>query len=262
MAGDVLVLGYHALSPRWEAALSIPPERLERQLQLLTQRGYESVTFTEAATAARSLTGGRRRRKLVAVTFDDGFKSVVEHGLGILSRAGFVATVFVPTDFIGKASLDWPRLNRWLGQEQERELTPMSSGDLSQLQRAGWEIASHTCSHPRLTDLDDRRLGEELRRSREVCSQLTGTPCTSIAYPYGAVDGRVAAATRQAGYLAGAALPSRIHRAHQYRWPRIGIWHRDEDWVFGAKLSPVRRRHLDLTTGSLSPLPRWRFVDD
>jgi peptidoglycan/xylan/chitin deacetylase (PgdA/CDA1 family) len=251
--GDRLVLAYHAVSEEWPAALSIPPERLDRQLGMLAELGYEATSFTEAVTALRT-------RKVLAVTFDDAFRSVIEHGLPILSRYGFVATVFVATDYIGRQGpLDWPNLDRWIGGPHESELTPMSWDDLRVLVQAGWEIGSHTCSHPHLTSLDDDRLSEELVTSRHTCELKLGAACTSIAYPYGDVNRRVMAAARRSGYLAGAALPARIHRAHRFSWPRVGIWQRDPERVFQAKLSRIGRRRLDLRTGVIRPLPRWRL---
>jgi peptidoglycan/xylan/chitin deacetylase (PgdA/CDA1 family) len=250
---DRLVLAYHALSPTWPAALSVEPERLDAQLGMLAELGYEGSTFTEAVTASPA-------RKILAITFDDGFRSVIEHGLPILSGHGFVGTVFVPTDHIGrKGPMDWPNVNRWIGGPHEHELSPMSWSELGVLVQAGWEIGSHTRSHAHLGSLDDERLSEELATSRRTCEQLLGIDCTSIAYPYGEVNRRVMNAARRSGYRAGAALPARIHRAHRFRWPRVGIWHNDPERVFQAKLSQTGRRRLDLRTGTIRALPRWRF---
>jgi peptidoglycan/xylan/chitin deacetylase (PgdA/CDA1 family) len=252
---DRLVLCYHAISERWDAALSLEPARLERQLAEVVARGYVGATFTEAVMQ-------RRARLTLAVTFDDGFRSVFECALPILARHGLVGTVFVPTGYIAReAKLDWPVLDAWMGGPHERELEPMSWSDVQKLAAAGWEIGSHTVSHPNLARLSDERLAQELSDSRRECEERLGQPCRSIAYPYGAVDRRVMGAARRAGYEAAAALPPRIHRPHRYRWPRVGIWRRDPLRVFQAKLSPLTRRRLDLPTGATTPCPRWRFSD-
>ena len=44
----------------------------------------------------------------------------------------------------------------------------MSRAQLTELADAGWEIGSHTCSHPRLTTVDDETLERELRASKEA----------------------------------------------------------------------------------------------
>ena len=157
MSADVLILCYHALSPTWTAALSTTPARFERQISWLTERGYRGMTFTDAVSSPR-------RGRVLAVTFDDAYRSVMELGRPILDRFGLPATVFAPTDFIGaEEPLHWPGVDGWLGGPDERELTPMSWSELQTLRGAGWEIGSHTGSHPHLTEIDDRALEDAAR---------------------------------------------------------------------------------------------------
>src|SRR5215210_3808504 len=101
-ASDVLILCYHAVSRTWPADLSVTPEQLERQLGRLVARGYRGATFTEAL--ARPVRG-----KVLAVTFDDAYRSVLERAFPILSDLRLPATVFVPTDFAGtERPMSWP----------------------------------------------------------------------------------------------------------------------------------------------------------
>jgi peptidoglycan/xylan/chitin deacetylase (PgdA/CDA1 family) len=232
---DAIVLCYHALSPTWGAALSTTPERFERQLALLERRGYRGVTFTEAVAADPS-------ERVMAVTFDDAYRSVLALALPILERHGIPATVFAPTDFIGsERPMRWEGIDRWLNGPDEQELTPMSWAELQQLAEAGWEIGSHTGSHPHLTQLDPATLEDELARSKAACEQHLGH-CGSLAYPYGDVDARVVAATARAGYRVAAALPSRLQSQDDLEWPRIGVYHTDDDKRFRLKVSPTLLR--------------------
>jgi peptidoglycan/xylan/chitin deacetylase (PgdA/CDA1 family) len=232
---DVIVLCYHALSSSWQAALSTTPERFERQIALLLGRGYRGATFTEASRCTS-------RERVMAVTFDDAYRSVLELARPILDRHEIPATVFAPTDFIGsERPMRWDGIDRWLAGPHERELTPMSWTELRALSAAGWEIGSHTCSHPHLTEIDDAALADELTRSKAVCEQMIG-PCTSLAYPYGDVDERVVEATAKAGYEAAAALPRRLHPPTALEWPRIGVYRIDDDRRFRMKVSPLVRR--------------------
>ena len=237
MPADVLILCYHALSPTWTAALSITPARFERQISWLAKRGYRGVTFTEAVASPQ-------RGRVLAVTFDDAYRSVIELGRPILDRFGLPATVFAPTDFIGaEGPLHWSGVDGWLGGPDEHELTPMSWAELQALRNAGWEIGSHTASHPHLTGIDDRALKDELERSKDACERYLGGHCTSLAYPYGDVDARVLAATAHAGYRVAAALPNgRLSAREVLAWPRIGIYRLDDDLRFRLKVSPAIRR--------------------
>jgi len=230
-----LVLCYHAVSPTFPAPLSVTPEALERQLVLLLRRGYVGATFSGALEDP----GGRGT---LVVTFDDAYRSVLELGVPILEQLGVPGTVFAPTDHIGSdRPMVWPGIDQWLGGPHEPELVPMSWDELAGLRDRGWEIGSHTCSHPRLTQTDDALLEGELRRSKERCEEALGGECTSLAYPYGDHDARVVAATGAAGYRFAATLPTRLDAAGALEVPRVGVYHRDGMSRYRLKVSPILR---------------------
>jgi peptidoglycan/xylan/chitin deacetylase (PgdA/CDA1 family) len=233
---DVLVLCYHAVSERWPADLAVRPEQLREQLELLVRRGYRGTTFHDAVTSPHG-------SKKLAVTFDDAYCSVLELAYPILSSLGLQATVFVVTDFAENGEpLAWPGIDHWLDGAHERELSGLSWSQLKTLADAGWEIGSHTRTHPRLTRLDDDALMRELRESRAACERALERPCRSVAYPYGDVDHRVAAAAGAAGYVTGGMLPARLDGATSLTWPRLGIYRADSMRRFRMKISPAMRR--------------------
>jgi len=233
---DVLVLCYHAVSPTWPAPLSVQAEVLEAQLTSLVRRGYRGATFTDALAH-------RGEDRLLAVTFDDAYHSVLDRALPVLSRLGLPGTLFVPTDYIDTgALLAWPGTDRWLAGPHASELVGLSWADIAALIAEGWEVGSHTCSHPRLTQIGGARLERELVLSREVCEDRLGTPCRSLAYPYGDVDDRVVAAAGRAGYEAAATLPKSLDVRGPLEWPRVGVYHGDSRWRFELKVSPQVRR--------------------
>lgn len=233
---DVLVLCYHAVSEEWTAVLSIKPDLFERQLELILARGYKGATFHEALTAPPA-------PKTVAVTFDDGFRSVSELAFPIMSRLGLPGTMFVPTALIdSERPMAWPGVDEWLGGPFEHELLGMSWDQVGQLSAAGWEIGSHSCTHPHLPALEQDELERELSRSREDCERMLGIPCRSLAYPYGDVDDRVLAAAGQAGYAVAAGLPGQFEPLRRLDWPREGIYVYDEMPKFRRKVSPWLRR--------------------
>lgn len=234
---DVLVLCYHAISPRWAADLSVGPEAFRTQVRALAQRGYVGATFTQAVLDPPA-------RRTVAFTFDDAFSSVAECALPILAEHGFPATVFAVTDFAAHGRrLEWEGIDHWADGPHDRELRSLDWEALRRLRHIGWEIGSHTCSHPYLTRLDDDELARELSASRLACGQAMGA-CTSLAYPYGDADARVVAAARAAGYRACGALPKRWPpaRYNPLNFPRAGIWHTDGLMRFALKTSPAFRR--------------------
>jgi peptidoglycan/xylan/chitin deacetylase (PgdA/CDA1 family) len=244
---DVIVLCYHAVSERWDADLSVTPSQFEAQIRSLLGRGYRGATFSEAVTE-------RAAAPTVAVTFDDGFRSVVEHAFPILARYGVPGTMFVVTEFVGAdAPLAWSGIDHWIESPSASELKPVSWDDLRQLAAAGWEIGSHTCTHPHLTQCDDIELTHELRESKQRCERDLGLACRSLAYPYGDVDPRVWRVAGQAGYASAAALPSgRWGEETLLAWPRVGVWHGESLRRFRLKVSPMFR--------TLQASPAWSAV--
>jgi peptidoglycan/xylan/chitin deacetylase (PgdA/CDA1 family) len=235
---DLLVLCYHAVSDDWPAALSVTPDDFEFQIDLLASRGYRGATFSSAAS-------GDVSGKVVAITFDDGYRSVSERARPILDLYGFPATVFIPTRLVGHVSrLSWPGIDKWLGGPHDHELEPMSTSEIHQLVASGWEIGSHTLTHPRLPLLGDEDLRDQLVTSRHECAEMTGTECTSIAYPYGAVDSRVLRESEIAGYSAGALLSTSLRTSSPFGCPRIGVYHDDGHSGFRLKVSPFVRHRL------------------
>jgi peptidoglycan/xylan/chitin deacetylase (PgdA/CDA1 family) len=235
-AADVLVLCYHAVSARWRSALSISPERLERQLTHVLSCGYEPTTFTRAVLDPPA-------PRTVAVTFDDAFRSVRDVAAPVLARLGVPATVFVPTALIGgRTAMVWAGLERWASGPDAHELVGLEWEHLAELADTGWEIGSHTRTHARLPALADVALAAELAGSRADCAARTGRPCDALAYPYGAVDARVVAAAAVAGYRAAASPAGPWLGSAPLAFPRIGLYERDERARLRAKVSPVVRR--------------------
>jgi peptidoglycan/xylan/chitin deacetylase (PgdA/CDA1 family) len=232
---DLLVLCYHAISEEWPSDLSVTPAQLEAQLRHLLGHGYQGATFTAALE-------GNRPRRTVVVTFDDGYRSVLELGFPVLRAAGLPGTVFVPTALVGSGMpMSWPGIDHWADGPYANELLPLAWEELGTLADAGWEIGSHSRSHAHLTALDDAELDLELSGSRSDCERRTGRPCTSISYPFGDIDARVVAAARQAGYRAAATLSNRRHRPRPLEWPRIGFSREDSLARFRRQTSPLVR---------------------
>ena len=219
------------------------PAALEAQLTRLLVDGYEGMTFTEAVQGT-----GKGRR--LAVTFDDAFASVIEVGKPILDRLGIPATVFAVTDFAGSGRpLEWDGIDHWKGGPFEAELRGLDWAALRGLAADGWEVGSHTCDHPRLTRCDDDELERQLVESRQAYERAMGSGCPSLAYPFGAVDARVERAAGAAGYPLAAALPARWYRDRALAWPRVGVWHGDDNRRFALKTS----RTVRLVRGMVEP---------
>jgi peptidoglycan/xylan/chitin deacetylase (PgdA/CDA1 family) len=257
MAGeDRVVLCYHAVSPTWPIGLAIRPQSLEEQVTMLLLRGYEPATFWEIVHRPPA-------RKSFAVTFDDGWISVLEHGFPVLERLGVPATVFVASTLVDhQRRLRGAVLDPWADTPHESELYCLSWPQLRRLQDSGWEIGAHSMTHPLLTQLDDDTLERELVGSKARCEEMLGVPCRTMAYPTGNFDERVERATEAAGYEAAAALPKRFTTGRPFAWPRVSVQRDDSLVVYRLKVSPAVRA---LRRSSLWPQVdqlRLRFTGD
>ncbi len=161
--------------------------------------------------------------KVAAVTFDDGIASAVEHGLPVLEELAAPGTMFLTVTMLG-----------WGGR--------IDDAGAVRLAERGWEIGSHTMTHPVLTNVDDALMREELAESKQALEQLTGRECAAIAYPTGKVDARVVTAAEAAGYVAGAALEgASTVPPGPLAWPRVGVRGDDSIRVFRLKCSRAVR---------------------
>ncbi len=175
--------------------VSVPSPRFEAQMAHLARRGFRSLSLADA----EAMISGRvpHDPKAVLITFDDGYADNLTDAAPVLERHGFTAVVFPVLDLMGADNSIWPFSDR---PEMGRF---MSLDQLKEWLARGHEIGSHTLSHPILTGLDDARLEAELGASRKRLEEALGRPCTTIAYPFGDVDARVAAAAGRAGYALG-----------------------------------------------------------
>lgn len=217
--GDVLVLCYHGISETWPAATAVRPADFEDQLRAFVRRGYRGATLAEALTAPPA-------ERTLVVSFDDANRSVLELAAPIMASLGMPGTIFVPTDYAGSEQpMGWEGHEDWLGTKHEHELLCLDWEQLRGLAGEGWEVGSHTCSHPRLSRLDDAAIRRELSESKRVCEAELGVPCRSLAYPYSDYDERAVRAAGEVGYSFAATVPRRPQAPLPLQWPRVGVFH-------------------------------------
>jgi peptidoglycan/xylan/chitin deacetylase (PgdA/CDA1 family) len=164
-----------------------------RQMTALARAGWRTLTLGDCASSRP--TDDARRTFLL--TFDDGYASLAENAYPVLADLGFTATTFLITDHVGKTNtwdvrytwrrlphLDWPEIERWRAK--------------------GFDFGSHGATHQRLTWLDDTVVTSELAGSRDLLVRRLGREAgRAVAYPFGAVDQRIVALARAAGYELG-----------------------------------------------------------
>lgn len=239
---DRLVLCYHALSHDWDSELAVTPARFGAQMRKLRDLGYRSVPFSEI--------NEEHTERVVAITFDDAYRSVHRFAPQILAELDMAGTVFAVTEHVGTGRpMSWSGISQWLPSHPD-ELVAMDWDELRELRDLGWEVGSHTRTHPHLPALDAGTLAHELSSSRSDVAERLGE-CRVLAYPYGDHDERVCAAAEAAGYSLAGDLSSRIGPQAPMAWPRVGIYRADDMRRFALKVSRfVRMGRRRLSPGA------------
>jgi peptidoglycan/xylan/chitin deacetylase (PgdA/CDA1 family) len=201
----VPILTYHHIAPAPAdarlPALWVSPGAFASQVRALRAAGYRAVTLSRVWDAWNG--GAPLPRRPVVLTFDDGYADQVASALPPLSAAHWPGVLNLALSFL-------PAMG---GVAAVREL-----------QRDGWEIASHSLTHPELRTLDDARLHDEIAGSRAQIHALFGVTARFFCYPFGHLNARVVAAVRAAGYRAATTTRAAFATpADPYRLARIQV---------------------------------------
>jgi peptidoglycan/xylan/chitin deacetylase (PgdA/CDA1 family) len=174
---------YHVISEPEPGApypeLYTPAAVFAAQMRALRGGGYHAVTLEAVDRYWRR--GYALPRKPIVISFDDGYLSHYTHAAPVLKR------------------LRWPGV---LNLEINNVLTPgdISPRQVRSLVAAGWEIDSHTLTHPDLTQISPAQLRDELVRSRAFLRRRFGVRADYFCYPAGRFNAAVEAEVRRAGY--------------------------------------------------------------
>lgn len=161
-------------------ALYVPQREFASQMRWLAAHGYHAVTLDQVMAGWR---GGRSLPpNPVVVTFDDGYRSIYRNAFPVLRALGWRAVLNLE---IHNEGVSWG-------------LSPVR---VRALIRAGWEVDSHTFTHPDLTSSSAAQLSREVGGSRRDLQRRYGIPVNFFCYPAGRYDARVIAAVRAAGYM-------------------------------------------------------------
>ncbi len=180
----VPILAYHKIDDRPDFGItSRKINHFKEDLRLLSQQGYQSLTFRQLAA------GMSVPEKAVIITFDDGYASFHDRALPLLREQGFNAVVFIPTAYVG-------RENNWDVQWGNHRYRHMDIARIVACHRAGMEIGSHMVRHIYPGLLSDAGLEEEMSLSKKQLSGWIGDEVISLSYPFGKYDPRAIRAAR------------------------------------------------------------------
>ncbi|MFN8597922.1 MAG: polysaccharide deacetylase family protein [Anaerolineae bacterium] len=177
-AATVPILMYHYISTPPKATdkirvgLSVTPENFEAQLDLLTAKGYTTISLFDLYQ--HLATGQALPDKPIILTFDDGYVDNYENAFPALKARGMSATFFVltaPTDNLDPAYMSWTQIK--------------------EMSDAGMDMQLHAKDHVDLRHRDYDYLVWEIIGGRQSIEGHTGKPVVFMAYPSGKYDAAV-----------------------------------------------------------------------
>lgn len=247
---NALLLTYHAIGPG-PAPLCVDLELFRTHADVIAASGRRCVTVRELA--AELATGGTHE-PLVALTFDDGFASVVEAAVPVLLDRGLTATVYCVGGHLGGMS-DWHSLRP--GAFVSRLA---GAADLADVASHGIEIGSHGVRHTPLTGADDATLSDEVVGSRVLLEDTVGTAIHTFAYPYGALPSERGA--RMVADVYDAACTTRLSAVGPgtlpYFLPRVDVHYVQEESMLERALEGTLDRYLALRGAAARARRRMR----
>ncbi len=206
------VLVYHTISSPpepMEADADISPEKFESQLRWLSRwRRVVPLDETLRATA---------RRRLVAITFDDGFRDNLTVALPLLEKFQLPMTLFVTAGFLGR--------DTYLSETDLREISkhPLVT------------IGAHGLWHRHFNRLSTDEARFELTESRRLLAEVTGKTVDLLAWPYGECNAELERLSAECGYSASWSVWKGTNSVHS-RW-RVPLGRRDDLARFVIKSS-------------------------
>lgn len=212
--------------------LEITPDYLEQIVVEKQRQGFRFVDMDAFMMAAR---GKRQGKKLIHITFDDGFADVFTHAYPVLERYQVPFTLYVTTDMPdGKADLWWLQLEQmadgnadWFEKTMKRvydrnenmatvmhEITSSAYDPaICQQMSLDWEqirkmvseglctVGSHGVSHSALSLLSTEEAVHELVASKQRLEEMLGVEIRHFSYPHGFFSDDTNQLVREASYI-------------------------------------------------------------
>lgn len=214
--GTCIVVYYHEVRPEHR-------DLFARQLDILLR-----VAEPTRADRTDQLKEGVH---YAAVTFDDGFQSVIDNAMPELEKRRIPATLFIVTEALGK----YPG---WLtGTNHRAKLQKVVSVDqLKQMDPEVMALGSHTMTHQRLTRLSKADAKREISQSREQLGRILNREVSLFSFPFGAFNQSLIELCRESGYSRVFSISPLLARLGQREFVTGRVSVEPTDWPIEFRL--------------------------
>ena len=142
------VLMYHKVNDIPGNPITVPARLFDEQMAQLRSLGYRVVDLD--AVVRHYLEGEPLPAGATLITFDDGYRDIIERALPVLQRYGYPAVVFAPVGYVGE-SRPLPHERNFAGRGVVNRT--LDWGELRELDANGVRVECHGISHAPLSDL-------------------------------------------------------------------------------------------------------------
>ncbi len=222
------VLVYHRFGPVVADSMTVTTHLFESQIKYIIENGYTVIPLRHLVDYSL-----RKRQALpsrsVAITVDDGHKTVYTDLFPLVKKYQIPATLFLYPSVLSNASY------------------AMTWNQLREIQASGmFDFQGHTYWHPNFKN-EKKRLSPgdyehfvqmQLKKSKEKLERELGIKVDMLAWPFGICDEDLIRKAKEAGYVSAFTIERSHAKAsdHLMALPRYLITHADKEKVFGRIL--------------------------
>ncbi|HSX40427.1 MAG TPA: polysaccharide deacetylase family protein [Candidatus Saccharimonadales bacterium] len=184
---NVPVLFYHHIQPQAQAvqkgqtSLNVDNGVFDQQMGYLASHGYTTIFVDQLVNALKTHTG--LGAKVVAVTFDDGYRDNYDNAFPVLKKYGIKFNLMLATGLTeGADFLTW-------GQVTEMK----NSGQMF--------LTDHTWSHYAVNHGANDKIQFEIMTAKQQIESHTGQATNIFTYPYGSFNNNAVSLLQQDGFI-------------------------------------------------------------
>lgn len=168
---------YNGITDPTAHNLSVSPVEFEEQMKYFSKKWWTSIT-------TKSIQGKHVPCNAFMVTFDDGYYDVYKYAMPIMEKYWYQGVV----------SLIAARID---------ESDYLSGNQIREMQKQGWEIASHSWHHSILTRTPIKELSYEIKKSKKDLEKWFTEDVETFVYPGGFYGPLTLEEVKKSGYRHG-----------------------------------------------------------
>lgn len=227
------ILMYHMISKplsNEEVKYACPPELFDRHMSKLRQSGFNPISLKLIDDHFNL--GAEIPNNSVIITLDDGFEDNYLNALPILKKHNIPATIFLTTGYLGAT-------NAWMTKRGFPERKMLNWEQIQEMSQHNIEFGAHTISHPRLPEIDNEAVSNEISISKQTIETTLGKRCNFFAYPFGLFSAENRNQVDRAGFSLACSTRSGFNTTDRdaLTLHRIEVYGNDPWWKLQQKMT-------------------------